>query len=108
VISDQSFSEYFSKVLGRLFYVAGWVISTSSILLGCNKTAESRDAGYFWGCFAVLLGVSIIYSIGRVVSPQWRSPEVRKMVSPYLVGTAIWTIVFVFFFVLDLADRWAR
>jgi len=87
---------------GWAVYLVGWVICFASVFFAVgNKSYGPPYVLPFWACFATLVGVAAVYVAARLISERWRSKAVRSCFSPYIVGAAIWPILFVAFFILD-------
>jgi hypothetical protein len=98
-------SEGFSQVhvAGSAFRFLGWVICIASVGFAmANKSYDPPYVVHFWISFSVLVGAASAYWIGRLTSAKWRSKTVRSYFSPYIVGSTIWLLLFLTFWLLDL------
>jgi len=88
--------------IGWFVRLIGWAICIASIFFALgNKSSDPPYVVPFWACFSALVGVSIVYFIGRRVSERWKSKAVRSYFSPYIIGATIWLLLFLIFVVLD-------
>ncbi len=78
-------------------YCAGWTAFISSVLF----TLLDRPIPY-WCSLGILLLGSLVYGVGVSVSQQWRSKAVQSSFSPYLLGSAGWLMLYLFFWLLCL------
>jgi len=88
--------------MGWFIRLVGWAICVASIFFALgNKSADPPYVIPFWTCFAVMVGVSMVYFVARRVSEPWKSKAVRSYFSPYIIGATIWFFLILLFVVLD-------
>lgn len=79
---------------GWVIYLLGWAIFALSAVLGLSsKTSAPHSDGPFWFTLSTMVGVSLVYCIGFIASPRWRSRNMRGHFSPFLLGSAGWLVL---------------
>jgi hypothetical protein len=83
-------------------YFFGWALFGLSFILALDgKTSEPHSAVPFCFVLGILVVVSIVYCIGCLFLPAWRSKAIRRYFSPYLLGSFGWLMLFLLFWLLD-------